>query len=214
MIDKTELNAKIRETADLFLSDIKQMEERELQENLRYFADKAKEIAEGILEQYVFSVYNQYTEGEFAISNVEKLSRFCNLYTGYQQQMLDWIAAHKLEVKEEIFEMPHRPLESASNRSMSPKVVVGVGTIVAVGLFVFSNIWIALVAEILTLALARIQTKRISYQQEQKQMELDHYALILDNKREQLVSGMIEELDKWLDMGIKASDDILESLNI
>ena len=54
----------------------------------------------------------------------------------------------------------------------------------------------------------------ISYQQEQKQMELDHYALILDNKREQLVSGMIEELDKWLDMGIKASDDILESLNI
>lgn len=214
MIDKTELNTKIREAADLFLSDIKQLEESELQENLRYFADKAKEIAEGILEQYVFSVFNRYTEGEFAISDVEQLSRFCNLYTGYQQQMLDWIAVHKLEVKEETFEMPHKPLESAPNRSISPKAILGVGTIVAVGLFVFSNIWIALVAEILALALARIQTKRIAYQQEQKQMELEHYALILENKREQLVSGMIEELDKWLDMGVKASDDILESLNI
>ena len=37
---------------------------------------------------------------------------------------------------------------------------------------------------------------------------------MLENKREQLVSGMIEELGKWLNMGVKASDDILESLNI
>lgn len=214
MIDKTELNTKIREAADLFLSDIKQLEESELQDNLRYFADKTKEIAEGILEQYIFSVFNRYTEREFAISDAEKLSRFCNLYTGYQQQMLDWIAAHKLEVKEEIFEMPHKPLESAPNRSTSPKVILGVGTIVAVGLFVFSNIWIALVAEILTIASARIQTKRITHQQAQKKLELEHYALMLENKREQLVSGMIEELGKWLNMGVKASDDILESLNI
>lgn len=214
MIDKTELNTKIREAANLLLVNIEQMEERELQDNLRYFADKAKEIAEGILEQYVFSVYNRYTEGSFAISDADKLSKFCNLYTGYQQQMLDWIATHKLEVKEETFEMPHKPLESAPNRSISPKVILGVGTIVAVGLFVFSNIWIALVAEILIIASARIQTKRITHQQAQKKLELEHYALMLENKREQLVSGMIQELDKWLDMGVKVSDDILNSLKV
>lgn len=50
MIDKTMLNKKIREAADLLLRDIQLMGPDELNENLRYFAEKAKNVAEGILE--------------------------------------------------------------------------------------------------------------------------------------------------------------------
>ena len=96
MIDKTMLNKKIREAADLLLRDIQLMGPDELNENLRYFAEKAKNVAEGILEEYIFSVVSNYTEGINAIKDTEILSKFINFSSGYQQQMLDWIKNNPL----------------------------------------------------------------------------------------------------------------------
>lgn len=78
MIDKTMLNKKIREAADLLLRDIQLMGPDELNENLRYFAEKAKNVAEGVLEEYIFSVVSNYTEGFNAIKDTEILSKFIN----------------------------------------------------------------------------------------------------------------------------------------
>ena len=59
MIDKIELNKKIREKANFLLKDPHLMSETELQNKLRYFSEDAKDIAERILEEYIFSVFQE-----------------------------------------------------------------------------------------------------------------------------------------------------------
>lgn len=162
MIDKTMLNKKIREAADMLFTDIQLMNPDELNENLRYFAEKAKNVAEGILEEYIFSVVSNYTEGVNAIKDTEILSKFINFSSGYQQQMLDWIKNNPLEVKEEVFEIPQAKSVTTDKGEISPKVIFGAGTALAVGLFIFTNVWIALAAEIITIFLTKYQNERIT----------------------------------------------------
>lgn len=214
MIDKTKLNTKIEETAERIFADIHLMNEIEIQDNLEYFATKAKEIAESILEQYTFGIVAKYTEGDFVISDIDKLSDFCSFTNGYQHQMLDWISTHKLDVTHEKFDFPQKASEENEKNMISPKVILGIGSFVAVGLFIFTNIWIALAAEIITIAMAYIQKKRISRQKEQQILEQERYEMMLKDKKNKLVYGMIEELDKWLEMGVEASDKIINSFNI
>lgn len=214
MIDKTTLNNKVHESANMLLADIQLMNETELQENLRYFAEKAKDIAESIFEEYVFAVVKKYTEGNFTISDPDKLSLFVDFTTGYQQQMLNWIQTHPLEVKEEVFEIPERPCDNVTINDISPKVILGVGTAIAVGLFIFTNIWIALAAEILSIVVAKIQKDRITKRREETEIERKRYAIAIEAKKNQLIIGMIDELEKWLDLGEEASGEILTSFNI
>lgn len=215
MINKVSLNNKIRESADLLLADIELMDEGELQENLRYFAEKAKSIAEGVLEEYIFSVVDKYTSGISEISDSEKLSKFINLDRGYQQQMLDWIKAHPLQVKEELFECPTVDDYHVERNDNSPKLILGTGTAIAVGLFIFTNIWIALAAEILVLAFAKYQKTKIEKHNALLfEIEKKQYETAIKAKRDKLINGMIEELEKWLDQGESASNQLLSSFNL
>lgn len=214
MIDKTKLNTRILETAERIFEDMNHMTEIELQDNLEYFATKAKEIADSILEQYTFGIVAKYTEGDFAISDIDKLSEFCSFTNGYQHQMLDWISTHKLDVMHEKFDFSQKPSEENEKNMISPKVILGIGSFVAIGLFIFTNIWIALAAEIITIAIVYIQKKRISLQKEQQILEQERYEMMLKDKKNKLVYGMIEELDKWLETGVEASDKIINSFNI
>jgi len=215
MIDKTMLNKKIREAADLLLRDIQLMGPDELNENLRYFAEKAKNVAEGILEEYIFSVVSNYTEGINAIKDTEILSKFINFSSGYQQQMLDWIKNNPLEVKEEMFEFPQAKSVTTDKGEISPKIIFGAGTALAVGLFIFTNVWITLAAEIITTFLTIYQNKRISKQNSIKEeFEKKRYEASLHAKKDKLVNGMISELEKWLDLGETASNNIITSFGI
>ena len=214
MIDKVELNNRIHEAAKLYLADIQQMSEKELKDNLRYFAEKCKGIAEGILENHVFANFTKYSEGPFAISDTETLSMFCDFKTGYQQQMLNWIAEHPLEVKEEVFELPQRPEDAIKNAPLSPAAILIGGTIVSVGLFIFTNIWIFIGAELLSVLLAKIQSNRVRKSDEQRKMAMEHYAVAIENKKNELVNGMIVELEKWLDIGEEESRRISSSYNL
>ena len=214
MIDKNKLNTEVHEAAQMYLSDINQMSESELRDNLEYFAEKCKKIAEGILEQYVFTNVSKYTEGDFPIQDMEILGRFVDFQKGYQAQMLQWIESHPLEVKEETFEFPAKPCEKVNEQFVAPKTIFIGGTVIAVGLFIFTNIWIALGAELLAVLLAKAQSMRIQKSAAQRKMELEHYATALQNKRNELINGMLVELEKWLDQGEEKSKEILSTYKL
>lgn len=213
MVDKRKLNIEIQDAAQLYLSEINQMSETELRNNLEYFAEKSKKIVEGILEQYIFANVAQYTEGEFAIQDLKILGKFVDFQTGYQAQMLQWIEEHPLEVKEETFEYPTKPLEKDSTNFISPTSLFIGGSVIAVGLFIFTNIWIALGAELLAVLLAKVQSMRMQKSAAQRKMEMEHYAIALEDKKNELISGMLIELEKWLDQGISKSKEILSTYN-
>ena len=214
MIDKNKLNTEVHEAAQMYLSDINQMSESELRDNLEYFAEKCKKIAEGILEQYVFTNVSKYTEGDFPIQDMEILGRFVDFQKGYQAQMLQWIESHPLEVKEETFEFPAKPSEKVNEQFVAPKTIFIGGTVIAVGLFIFTNIWIALGAELLAVLLAKAQSMRIQKSAAQRKMELEHYATALQNKRNELINGMLVELEEWLDQGEEKSKEILSTYKL
>lgn len=214
MIDKTELNIKIREAADTLLGDIQNMSEQELNENLRYFAERCKSIAERILEIFIKETKQRFSEGDFAIQDPALLGKFVDFTTGYQQQMLDWIKNNPLKVEESAFKFSERHDENVSGTQISPKTIAISGTVIAVGLYIFTNVWIALAAELITCLATLIQKKRIEKSQKQKLFEQQRYEQELIAKRDELVNGMIADLDKWLDKGEEASDKILKEYNI
>ena len=214
MIDKTKLNTEVREAAQMYLSDINRMSENELRDNLEYFAEKCKKIAEGILEQFVFTNVSKYTEGDFPIQDMEILGQFVDFQTGYQAQMLKWIESHPLEVKKEAFEFPSKSVEKNDAQYIAPKSIFIGGTVIAVGLFIFTNIWIALGAELLAVLLAKVQSMRIQKSSVQRKMELEHYATALQDKKNELINGMLVELEKWLDQGEKKSKEILSTYKL
>ena len=214
MIDKTELNIKISEAANKFLADIQLMSEDELKENLRFFAEKCKSIAERILEVYIKDIKNRYSEGEFAIKDSTVLGKFVDFSKGYQHQMLEWIRNNPLQVEELKFDRPKKTGTDSSSSAITPKAIVISGTVIAIGLFIFSNIWVALAAEILSCLAALIQKKRLSKSEKQIVFEQKRYEQELIAKKNQLVAGIISDLDKWLDSGEEASNNILKEYNI
>lgn len=214
MIDKTKLNTEVCEAAQMYLSDINRMSENELRDNLEYFAEKCKKIAEGILEQFVFTNVSKYTEGDFPIQDMEILGQFVDFQIGYQAQMLKWIESHPLEVKKEAFEFPSKPVEKNDAQYIAPKSIFIGGTVIAVGLFIFTNIWIALGAELLAVLLAKAQSMRIQKSVAQRKMELEHYVTALQDKKNELINGMLVELEKWLDQGVEKSKEILSTYKL
>lgn len=215
MIDKTTLDKEVRKIADKLLADILSQVEIELQDNLRQFVEEAKDVAESILNEYVFEIVNKYTEdGPYKITDATTLGAFVDFSTGYQKQMLAWIKEHPLEVKEETFEMPKAP-QGSESKSMKPLAVAVGGTVVAIGLYVFSNVWIALAAELLTLTIAKLYSNklqrdhRIEMEVKQKQHEI-----AIKTKKDQLVEGLIMDLGKWLDKGEEVSNKLLKSFNL
>lgn len=214
MIDKTELSIKIHEAANTYLADIQLMSEEELKDNLRLFAERCKSIAERILEVYIADTKNHYSEGEFAIEDPVTLGKFVDFSSGYQQQMLDWIKDNSLKVEELKFEWPKTKQLDNIVISPTPETIAISGTVIAIGLFVFTNIWIALAAEIITCLTALIQKKRISKSEKQVVFEQKRYEQEIIAKKNQLITGIISDLDKWLDNGEEASNNILKEYNI
>ena len=46
------------------------------------------------------------------------------------------------------------------------------------------------------------------------EIEQKQYETAIKAKKDKLINGMIDELEKWLDLGEEASNDILASFNI
>lgn len=214
MINKVTLSTEIREAANLLLNNIIQMSPEELNDNLRYFAEKSKDIAENILDNYTNDVFAYFTEGKHAISDVSILKSFVDFNNGYKQQMLNWMKDHAPEVKSLNFEIVDSHKSEYDPNFLSPTIIIGAGTIIAIGLFIFTNVWIALAAEILAISITLAQKIKINKSNTQLENEKNFYNRKLESKKDELINGLIKELDDWLDKGEKQSNSILESFGL
>lgn len=200
------LKAAIEEKARLLLAEI-------TEENLKAFAQEVKLIAEGVMEQYVFKVYDLYSEGALKITDLDVLESFTNYSSGYQSKMLAWNENHPIQLQEQKVEMPKRP-DDPRTKKYQPAITIGVGTVIAIGLYVFSNAWVALAAELLALAIAYSQRSRQQKARRLYEADLLAYNNQLGMKRMALINGLTEDLVKWLEMGKEFSDSVLASYNL
>ena len=197
------LKTAIEEKACLLLAEI-------TEDNLKTFAQEVKLIAEGVMEQYIFKVYNLYSEGARKISDHDVLEAFIDYSSGYQSKMLAWNESHPIQLKEIKIEIPNLPENPKINKQL-PVITISAGTAIAIGLFIFSNAWVALAAEILTLAIAYKQQSKQHKEQQAYEAELLAYNNQLGMKRMTLINGLTEDLVKWLEMGKDYSDSVLTS---
>jgi len=201
-IDIVRLETEVRAKAKEYLEIVSE-------ESLRNFAESTKIIAESVLEDYFFKVDDFYTEGPYKIEDNEKLQQFSDFYNGYRQQMKDWIKNHKIQIRE----MKLSDWEQSNNNSQerdSKTILIkgaGIGTLIAVGLFIFTNIWVALAAEILALGMTYYIYKK---DKEKEQFQAKQYEIRLENKKAELIDGVIADLKKWLKEAETASDSFIE----
>lgn len=200
------LKAAIEEKTRLLLAEI-------TEENLKAFAQEVKLIAEGVMEQYVFKVYDLYSEGALKITDLDVLESFTNYSSGYQSKMLAWNESHPIQLQEQKVEMPKRP-DAPRTKKYQPTITIGVGTAIAFGLYVFSNAWVALAAEILALAIAYSQRSMQQKARRLYEADLLAYNNQLGMKRMALINGLTGDLVKWLEMGKEFSDSVLASYNL
>lgn len=206
LVDKVYLKTQVQEKAKLMLGEI-------TDENLKYFTEEVKKLAEGILEKYVFDIYDTSTTGAFSIEREDTLQAFSDFNSGYQAQMLKWISDNALKIKHVEINLSKQPAETAP-KTTSPLYPFAIGTVIATGLFIFTNIWVALAAEILTLALAYRQYLKNGKSHKQYALEKERYAHELKIKKDKLIQGLIVDLEKWLDQGKAESDRILALYNL
>lgn len=183
------------------------------EDNLKYFSEEAKRVAESTFEQYVFSVYDLYTKGALKISNDESLDAFIDMNKGYQSVMLAWKKEQPIKLVQRSIEIKEPTVESQSFKSYHKETAV-VGTVVATALAIFSKLWIGIAVEMLTIAAAILQNKSYTKNKENYAAKVKQYNIELKNKKQQFINGVIGDLCKWVDMGVEKSDEVLKAFNL
>ena len=205
-----EMKRLVREKAESLLKDL-------TADSLNYFEEKASTIAAGILEKYVFSVYDMFTIGDYAIKDLKQREVFTNFRTGYQQKMLDWIEQNKPKI-ELIVEIPSHPTEQSEKRWHY--VALGIGTAGALGFEIGRRCmdghryWIGIAIEVLTLATSYFIYKKEQGDSNNINAKLRQYEADLKTKKETFANETISQLEKWLRKGEAYSNELLTSFNL
>lgn len=204
--DVANMKDEIIKLAETILTDISE-------DSLNYFSEEAKRAAESTLEKYVFSVYDLYTKGALKISDNEKLTSFLDFSNGYQSLMLSWKKNHPIEVVQRTIEINEPQAEPSSIKSYHKQTAV-VGTIIATALAIFSKLWIGLAVEILTLTSSTLQYKNYKTNKESYEAKIRQYEIELKSKKQLFINGIIDDLCKWINMGVEKSNEILKTFNL
>ena len=204
-IDLGAFQKAIEDKACLLLKEVNE-------ENLRYFSKETKKIAEAAMENYIFHVCDLYSEGARKITDLSILEQFTKYRTGYQDQMLKWIKEHPIVLTEQTISIPVEP--ERPEKVLNPTPILAIGTAVAVGLFIFTNVWVALAAELLAVALSYRQVVAKKQADIKFAAKKADYERAIKKLKQDLVLGLINELEEWLKLGKAASDAILKSYNL
>lgn len=204
--DIANMKEEIFNLAKTILEDISE-------DNLKYFSEEAKRMAESTFEQYVFSVYDLYTKGALKISNDESLDTFIDVNRGYQSIMLAWKKEQPIEVVHRSIEIKEPMEKSQSSKSYHKETAV-VGTAVATALAIFSKLWVGIAVEMLTIAASIMQYRNYTKKKENYAAKVKQYDIDLNNKKQQFINGVIDDLCKWVDMGVGKSDEVLKTFNL
>lgn len=209
MMDIVRLETEVRQKAQEYLDDISEA-------NLKAFAESTKYIAQSVLENYFLSVDDIYTNGALKIENRDIFNKFMDFHDGYRAQMKKWASENEITIGEmRVTPSLKYPEIEDENIIKKPISIVGVGTLVAVGLIIFSEIWIAVAAELLALGIAAYTYKKSKEHREKEYaFRLKKYEMQIEQEKARLVNGLIKDLKTWLANAESFSNEFLVSLGL
>ena len=208
-MDIVRLEIEVRQKAKEYLDDISE-------ENLKSFAESTKYIAQSILENYFLSVDDIYSNGALKIGDIEVLNKFIDFHDGYRAKMKSWASDNEITIgKMTVTPTLKYPEMDDEKITKKPIAIAGVGTLVAVGLFIFTEIWIAVAAELLALGVAAYTYKKNKENREkQYAFRVKKYEMQIEQEKTRLVNGLIKDLKTWLSNAEHFSNDVLVSFSI
>lgn len=209
MMDVVRLETEVRQKAKEYLDDISE-------ESLKAFAESTKYIAQSVLENYFLSVDDIYTNGVLKIEDVEIHNKFIDFHDGYRAQMKRWASNNEITIGEmKVTPTIQYPMLEDENITEKPMAIAGVGTLVAVGLFIFTEIWIAVAAELLALGVAAYAYKRSKKSRNKNYaFRVKKYEIQIEQEKARLVNGLIKDLKIWLENAESYSNDVILKFGI
>lgn len=226
-MDKTKLRSAVSERSKLILKEFNE-------DNLNYFLQESSRCAIEIFDQYVFNIFNTYTEGTQRIKDQELLLKFTDYKEGYQQSMMQWKIDNPIVANQQDITLPSEPTSSAK---IKPGYVLLAGTAVATCLFVVSRVWelcplfkpgyaagqiqkpvcgnaalgvAALAIEALTILFTYRQNNLMKKSEKEKQQ----YFSKIESIKSELINRLTSDLESWLERGEDASNKFLNDLNL
>ena len=211
MMDLVRLETEVRQKATEYLDVI-------TEDNLKAFAESTKFIAQSVLENYILSIDDLYTNGALKISNDEIYNRFSDFHDGYRAQMKKWAKENEIIIREMKISPTLKNLEPESEDIIKKTLTIaGVGTLIAVGLCIFAEVevWVVVVAELLVLAVAVYFYKQSKEaQKEENASRVKKYEMQIEQEKTCLVDGLINDLKKWLDNAEQYSQNVISKFGI
>ena len=209
MMDFATLDKEVRKKAEEYLDNISE-------DYLKAFAESTKFIAQSLLENYFFTVDDLYSNGALKINDSETFNKFLDFHDGYRAKMKKWSADNEIAIGEMKIS-PSLKRQEMKEESVVKKTaaVVSVGTLVAVGLFIFTKVWIAAAAELLALGTATYTYKKNKAASEKEySFRVKQDELEMEKEKARLVNGLIKDLKIWLGNAEKYSNDVLLNFGI
>ena len=209
MMDVVRLETEVRQKALEYLDDISEG-------NLKAFAESTKNIAQSVLENYFLAVDDIYTNGALKIENSEIYNKFIDFHDGYRAQMKKWATENEITIGEMVI-TPTLQYPEIENEDITKKpiAIAGVGTLVAAGLIIFSKMWIAVAAELLTLGVSAYSYKKSKESRETRYaFRVKKYEMQIEQEKARLVNGLIKDLKTWLGNAESFSNDVILKFGI
>ena len=209
MMDVARLETEVRQKAQEYLDDISEA-------NLKAFAESTKYIAQSVLENYFLAVDNLYTNGVLKIENSEIFNKFIDFHDGYRAQMKKWASENEIIIGKMIV-TPTLTFQEIEDEDIikKPIAIAGVGTLVAVGLIIFTEVWIAVSAELLALVAAAYTFKKRKESREKRfAFRVKRYEMQIEQEKARLVNGLIKDLKTWLGNAESFSKDVILAFGI
>jgi len=184
MMDVVRLETEVRQKAQEYLDDISES-------NLKAFAESTKNIAQSVLENYFLAVDDIYTNGVLKIEDSKIYNKFIDFHDGYRAQMKRWASENKITIGEMVITPTLKyPEIEDEDITKKPIAIAGVGTLVAAGLIIFSKIWIAVAAELLSLGVSAYTYKKSKESREKRYaFRLKKYEMQIEQEKARLVQS-------------------------
>lgn len=142
-INKNKFSNKVDALAEEYFSNISN-------NNLRYFAENAKNEMDTAFDSFVNKTYLDKVD---TIEDTEKGLLFSDVNEGYRPLMKRWLKNNPIEVQ--MAQGVDEILETQKNTYTYGGGTLGVGTLITVGISVFSSAqWLAIITGLLTLPLS------------------------------------------------------------
>ena len=209
LMDYVKLETDVRQKAQEYLDDVSD-------ENLKSFLDSARFVAKSVLEKFFFSIDELYTIGACKIADEKVYNEFIDFHDGYRALMKKWSSNHEIVIRKMKVDLSmNHPELSYENLNKHTPTIIGIGTLVAVGLYIFSDAWKAVATEALA-----VGTATFVYKQNKKNQGSDYafkvkqYDSQLKKEKERLVTSLINDLKQWLNNAEQYSNSILTEFDI